>query len=98
MDVINKIINGRTVFPPVKEPEKLLTPTERQVFWLLGDSKSNEYVAEKLAITDRTVEGHRSSSLQKLRPILQVKSSENELIKFIQSATKYAERCPFPSR
>jgi two-component system response regulator NreC len=98
IDAINKIVNGRPAFPPVKEPEKLLTMAERQVFWLLGDSKSNEYIAEKLAITDRTVEGHRSSSLQKLRPILQVKSSENELIKFIQSATKYAKRCPFPSR
>jgi two-component system response regulator NreC len=102
INAISSIVKGKTVFPPVLELERLLTPTERQVLWLLGDGKSNTYIAVeigiakgKLGITRRTVEGHRSSIWQKLRTVLPEEEGENPAV-LINIATRYRDRSPFP--
>ena len=47
-------------------PLDLLSARERQVFGLLVRGCSNDQVADKLAISRRTVETHRSRILRKL--------------------------------
>jgi two-component system response regulator NreC len=96
MDAINKVVNGRFVFPQVSKPEDLLTPAERQVLWLLGDGKSNKHIAAKLSIVGRTVEGYRSSISEKFEVFLQ--EGDDSKVMLIHIATKYRMRCPFPSR
>jgi two-component system response regulator NreC len=101
INAISRIVKGKTVFPPVLQLERLLTPTERQVLWLLGDGKSNTYIAGigiakgKLGITRRTVEGHRSSIWQKLKAVLPEEEGENPAV-LINIATRYRDRSPFP--
>jgi DNA-binding NarL/FixJ family response regulator len=51
---------------PGKEPPRTLTPRERQVCRLLAYGFTNVEVAEKLAISNRTVEIHRSKIVSKL--------------------------------
>ncbi|BCT67770.1 response regulator transcription factor [Nitrosospira sp. NRS527] len=98
IEATRRIVNGHKVFPPVLKPEEHLTPTERQVLWLLGDGKSNAYIAAKLretSITKRTVEKHRSNIWDKLKEYLSEEDSENPTV-LINIATRYRDRCPFP--
>ncbi len=44
-----------------------LTPREREVVQLLAEGKANKEVAERLAISPRTAEGHRSEIMRKLQ-------------------------------
>ena len=43
-----------------------LTPREREVFTAIADGLSNREIAHALAISERTVENHRSSVMKKL--------------------------------
>lgn len=98
IEAIHRIVKGHKVFPLVLKPEEHLTPTERQVLWLLGDGKSNAYIAAKLhetSITKRTVEKHRSNIWDKLKEYLSKEDSENPTV-LINIATRYRDRCPFP--
>lgn len=95
INAVNKVINGQRVFPPTVNPEKLLTPTERQVFWLLGDGKSNTYIATKLSLQVHTVQDYRSKIWQKLKVVLPEREGNNTLI---HHATKYRMRSLFPQR
>ena len=44
-----------------------LTPREREVLALMAEGRSNRSIAERLFVTERTVEKHTSSIFQKLR-------------------------------
>jgi len=43
-----------------------LTPREQEVFWLLTDGMSSKVMAQKLNISHRTIEGHRSRIMEKM--------------------------------
>ncbi len=45
----------------------LLTTREREVVQLLAEGKSNKQVADRLGISSRTAEGHRSEVMRKLK-------------------------------
>jgi len=45
----------------------MLTPREREVVQLLSEGKSNKEVADRLGISPRTAEGHRSEIMRKLK-------------------------------
>jgi two-component system response regulator NreC len=98
IEAIHKIVKGQKVFPFVLKPEEDLTPTERQVLWLLGDGKSNAYIAAELrktSIAKRTVEKHRSNIWDKLKKYLSEEDGKNPTI-LINIATRYRDRCPYP--
>jgi DNA-binding NarL/FixJ family response regulator len=98
IEAIHRIVKDQKVFPPVLKPEELLTPTERQVLWFLGDGKSNAYIAAELretSITKRTVEKHRSNIWDKLKGYLPEEDGKNPTI-LINIATRYRDRCPYP--
>lgn len=61
----------------VGRPLQMLTPRERQVLHLITEGFTNQQIAARLRISVRTVEGHRSNLMNKLR----VKSTA-ELIHF----------------
>jgi DNA-binding NarL/FixJ family response regulator len=46
---------------------RLLTAREREVIQLLAEGKSNKEVADRLVISTRTAEGHRSEIMKKLK-------------------------------
>ena len=52
----------------VHEDEVLaaLTPTERRVFALVGESKSNREIAEELGVAEKTVKNHVTAVLAKM--------------------------------
>lgn len=95
INAINKIIKGQTVFPQVAKPESLLTLREKQVFWLLGDVKTNEDIAIKFDIVEHTVADCRSRILQKLRTVVPVEMADNPALLIIY-AVKYRMRCHYP--
>lgn len=45
----------------------LLTPREREVFLLLAEAPSNQEIADRLVVTERTVRAHLAVVLRKLR-------------------------------
>ncbi len=47
--------------------QTLLTSREREVVQLLAEGKSNKEIADRLDISTRTVEGHRSEVMKKLK-------------------------------
>src|SRR6478609_6695314 len=51
---------------PERGPRSQLTPREREVVQLLGEGKSNKEVAQKLNISVKTAETHRSRIMTKL--------------------------------
>jgi len=55
----------------------ILTAREREVVQLLAEGKSNKEVADRLGISSRTAEGHRSEIMRKLKL-----SSLAELVRF----------------
>ncbi len=61
---IDAFINMRAVAP--KDPYSLLTSREREVLQLVAERNSNVQIAQKLFISRRTVEIHRSHIMKKL--------------------------------
>jgi predicted ATPase/DNA-binding CsgD family transcriptional regulator len=56
---------GPDVFPdPLRTAG--VTPRELEVFWLVGDRLQNREIADRLRVSERTVESHVSSLLRKL--------------------------------
>jgi two-component system response regulator NreC len=64
----NLLISPYVGHPAAREPERLglLTPREQEVCRLLAYGYTNAEVAEKLFISDRTVETHRTNIMSKL--------------------------------
>ncbi|QLH33574.1 MAG: response regulator transcription factor [Cyclobacteriaceae bacterium] len=48
-----------------KQPEELLTAREREVLNLIAKEYSNKQIADKLFISERTVETHRKNIFRK---------------------------------
>ncbi|HMR56010.1 MAG TPA: response regulator transcription factor [Cyclobacteriaceae bacterium] len=48
-----------------QQPEELLTPREREVLNLIAKENSNKQIADKLFISERTVETHRKNIFRK---------------------------------
>jgi DNA-binding NarL/FixJ family response regulator len=48
------------------DPHETLTPRQREVLQLVAEGKTNAEIAERLHISPRTVENHRSALIQKL--------------------------------
>lgn len=61
---IDAFINMRSVAP--KDPYALLTGREKEILQLVAERYSNAQIAEKLCISRRTVEIHRSHIMKKL--------------------------------
>jgi DNA-binding NarL/FixJ family response regulator len=61
--------------PP--DPHDLLTPRERQALQLAAEGRSNAEIAERLSISPRTAEMHRSNALRKLGL-----KSQTELVRY----------------
>ncbi len=57
-----------------------LTPREKDVLLLLARGHTNRQIAEKLNLSPRTIEGHRSSLVSKLGI-----SSRVELMNYVES-------------
>ena len=76
-DAVRRVGHGGTVIDPtvvaaligrarVHDPIDLLTPREREVLSLMAEGRSNVGVAERLYVTEKTVETHVASILGKL--------------------------------
>ena len=50
----------------VSGPKDLLTRREREIVTLIAESYAGKEIAEKLGISEKTVERHRGNILQKL--------------------------------
>ena len=61
---IDAFINMRSVAP--KDPYALLTHREKEILQLVAERNNNTQIAEKLCISRRTVEIHRSHIMKKL--------------------------------
>jgi len=61
---IDALINMRAITP--KDPYSLLTSREKEVLQLVAERNSNAQIAQKLFISRRTVEIHRSHIMKKL--------------------------------
>lgn len=48
------------------DPHETLTPRQREVLQLAAEGKTNPEIAARLNISQRTVENHRATSMQKL--------------------------------
>lgn len=94
-NTINNICDGRKVFPPINQYELMLTIRERQVFWLIGDGRSIDRIGTQLNIGIRTVEGHRTRIVQKLKTVLSDEDGRNSNLMPIM-AYQYRSRCEYP--
>ena len=76
-DSVRRVGHGGTVIDPmviaaligrerVRNPIDLLTPREREVLSLMAEGRSNVGVAERLYVTEKTVETHVANILGKL--------------------------------
>ena len=73
-DVIDLLLFGQD---PELDPEKRLTDREREILQLVAEGNTNAQIAEKLVISQRTVENHRANLMRKLGL-----SSQAEAIRF----------------
>ena len=62
-EVVSRLVGRRRGDDPVSQ----LTPREREVLELMAEGRSNQAIAERLVVTERAVEKHVTSILQKLR-------------------------------
>jgi serine/threonine-protein kinase len=60
--IVARIMGRRRVVDPLAE----LSPREREVLTLVAEGLSNKAVAERLYVTDRTVEAHMAQVFSKL--------------------------------
>jgi serine/threonine-protein kinase len=77
VDALNRIVEGETVVDPTivarllgrrrpADPLAQLSPREREVLSLVAEGLSNKGIAERLYVTERTVEAHVSQVFLKL--------------------------------
>ena len=77
MDALRRVADGETVIDPTivarllgrrrrDDPLAALTEREREVLGLVAEGLSNHAIAERLVVTDRTVETHMASIFGKL--------------------------------
>ena len=77
LDALRRVTDGETVIDPTvvsrllgrrRDPDPLLalTPREREVLGLLAEGHSNRAIAERIVVTERTVEAHVKQILAKL--------------------------------
>ena len=77
VDALRRIVDGETVIDPTivarlfgrrreKDPLSQLTEREKEVLGLIAEGMSNRALAERLFITERTVEAHVTQIFQKL--------------------------------
>jgi DNA-binding NarL/FixJ family response regulator len=62
-EVVSRLVGRRRGDDPIAQ----LTPRERDVLELMAEGRSNQGIAERLVVTERAVEKHVTSILQKLR-------------------------------
>jgi DNA-binding NarL/FixJ family response regulator len=62
-EVVSRLVGRRRADDPISQ----LTPREREVLELMAEGRSNQGIAERLVVTERAVEKHVTSILQKLR-------------------------------
>jgi DNA-binding NarL/FixJ family response regulator len=77
IDAVHRVGTGGSVLDPEvvanlvgrrrrDDPLAVLTPREREVLELMAEGRSNQGIAERLVITERAVEKHVTSILDKL--------------------------------
>jgi serine/threonine-protein kinase len=77
VDALNRVVEGETVVDPTivarllgrrrpEDPLDRLSPREREVLSLVAEGLSNKGIAERLYVTERTVEAHVSQVFLKL--------------------------------
>ncbi|ACZ29283.1 two component transcriptional regulator, LuxR family [Xylanimonas cellulosilytica DSM 15894] len=77
VDALRRIAEGETVIDPTivarllgrrrrQDPVDRLTPREREVLALIAEGLSNQAIAQRLVVTERTVETHVTSIFMKL--------------------------------
>jgi DNA-binding NarL/FixJ family response regulator len=77
VDALQRVIEGETVVDPLivsrllsrkrkQDPLATLSPREREVLGLVAEGLSNRAIANRLFLTDRTVESHMTSIFSKL--------------------------------
>jgi DNA-binding NarL/FixJ family response regulator len=77
VDALNRLVEGETVVDPTivsrllgrrrpEDPLAALSPREREVLSLVAEGLSNRGIAERLFVTERTVEAHVTQVFQKL--------------------------------
>lgn len=64
--VLEGYLKGGSVHDSHKSPQNRLTAREREIVQLLGEGQTNKEVAERLNISVKTVETHRSHIMEKL--------------------------------
>ena len=65
--VVDAYLSRRSASGCDSSTQVLLTTREREVVQLLAEGKSNKQVADRLGISSRTAEGHRSEIMRKLK-------------------------------
>ena len=76
-DAVRRVARGETVVDPTvvtalfrrrreRDPLDLLTPREREVLSLMAEGRSNLGIADRLVVTEKTVETHVANILGKL--------------------------------
>jgi DNA-binding NarL/FixJ family response regulator len=85
MEVIRESISGKSTLKPQRSFEVELTSREQEVLQLICEEFTTQEIADKLYISNRTVDGHRNNLLSKLgcknTAGLVVYALRNELVK-----------------